>query len=54
MRARDRRSQDTTLVAITRNQINEHLNHGDSVVNLLQVILKRYRNHLNATTMAST
>ena len=39
--------QDTILVAITRNQINEHLNHGDSVVNLLlQVILKRYRSHL--------
>jgi len=39
--------QDTTLVAISRNQINEHLSHGDSVVNLLiQVILKRYRSLL--------
>ena len=38
----------TTLVSISRNQINEHLSHGDSVVNLLlKVILERYRSTLD-------
>lgn len=39
--------EKTNLVSISRAQINEHLNQGDSVVNLLlKVILTRYRSNL--------
>jgi hypothetical protein len=43
--------EKTNLVSISRKQINEHLNQGDSVVNLLlKVILTRYRANLERTS----
>ena len=42
-----RAKTEVTLVAITRDQINQHLTKGDSLVNLLlKVILRRYRTSL--------